>query len=81
MKLIPTKQEQHGLASRWLHEIAEWEPPRFRRRKPPPQLEGQLDLIELVVDAMSDGSQDVAPATTSPATIGKSDSPSVGGAS
>jgi hypothetical protein len=36
MRFISKKEEQHELSSRWLHEIAEWEPPRFRRRKPPP---------------------------------------------
>jgi hypothetical protein len=41
---ISKKEEQHRLASPALHEVEEWTPPRFRRRKPPEQLPGQLDL-------------------------------------
>jgi hypothetical protein len=54
MRFISKKEEQHELSSRWLHEIAEWEPPRFRRRKPPPQLEGQLDLTDLAGDDVNE---------------------------
>lgn len=40
MKRIAKKEEQHTLASPHLHEVEEWEPPRHRRKKPPPSTRG-----------------------------------------
>lgn len=56
MKHISKKEEQHRLSSQWLHEVVEWEPPRFRRKKPPAQLPGQLDIVEPVEDDQAEAS-------------------------
>lgn len=50
MKQIPKKAEQHTLGSQYLHEVEEWTPPRNRRRKPRTELEGQLDIVEVLED-------------------------------
>jgi hypothetical protein len=51
---ISKKEEQHTLGSQWLHEVANWCPPRLRRKKPPEQLPGQTDLVELLADESDD---------------------------